>query len=107
MWMSLYRDPDLEKYKKSMQYIFDGWVLIRTAVTMAGPSTYVGTKQELGTAVDRYYESNPTLQPWEFLYMYPLLKENGFSDEVVDDVFSYFEREATLLEMCAAYRQHA
>src|ERR1700739_2976280 len=88
----VYRDPDIEKYKKSVQFIIDGWALIKVSLELCGESNYVGTKAEVGAAVDVFMDSNPVLVPDEFLYMYPLLREHGYSDEFIDDIFGDFER---------------
>lgn len=101
------RHPDVEKYKKTMQFIIDGWAAVRTAAVMADETGLVGTKSEFNAAIKEFVMSNPELDLRDFGYMYILLKKKGWPDEIIEDVSRYFERGALLQELCEAYQERS
>jgi hypothetical protein len=101
------RDTDIEKYKKTMQFIIDGWAAVRVAAIMADETGRVGTKLEFNAAIKEYVMSNPDLNLRDFGYIYILLKKKGWPDEIIEDVSHYFERGASLQELCEAYQERS
>jgi hypothetical protein len=99
------RNPDIEKYKKSIQFIIDGWAAVRTAAAMAGDTGVVGTRTEFNQAIKEYVLSNPPLDLRDFGFMYSLLKKKEYPDEIIEDISHYFERGARLRELCEAYQE--
>ena len=101
------RDPAVVKYEKTIQYVINAWAACRTASYVADEDGNVGTKDELNAAVEAYVSSNPELNVADFGFMYVLLKNKGFPNEIIEDVSHYFERCALLSELNAAYRPRA
>jgi hypothetical protein len=101
--MKIQREPSLEKYVQSLQFIIDGWATVRTAAAIS-ESGYVNFKEEFYAAVKAYLESNPPLDLRDFGFMYVLLKQKKYPEEVIEDIAQYFENGAPLQSLIDAYR---
>ena len=87
-----------------MQFVIDGWLAVRTAAAISDENGLVGTKSAFNAAIQEYVTSNPPLDLRDFGFMYVLLKKKGWSDDIIEDVSHYFERAATLQELCEAFQ---
>src|SRR6185369_1551829 len=98
------RDENVEKYKKSIQFIIDGWAAIRTAAMMSDGSGKIGSNVEYNAAIKEFLMSNPELHLTDFGYMYVLMKKKGWPDEIIEDISHYFERGDSLETLYKAYQ---
>lgn len=97
------RDLELEKYVQSFQFIIDGWAAVCTAAVLSETEPLT-SQQEFQTAVISFIESNPTLDLRDFGFMYVLLKQRQYPEEVIEDIAHYFENGAPLWSLIDAYR---
>jgi hypothetical protein len=103
--LSIKRDPSIEKYKKSFQFLIDGWATVRTAAVISETVGFVNSKKEFHDAVQSYLESNPSLDLRDFGFMYVLLKQRKYPEEIIEDIAKYFEQNAPLEALLDAYKE--
>ena len=77
---------------------------MRTAAAISDATGFIGSKKEFHDAVKAYLESNPTLDLRDFGFMYVLLKQKKYPEEVIEDIAQYFENGAPLQSLIDAYR---
>jgi len=97
------RNPDLEKYKISLQFVIDVWAATRISSVELVDARPVH-KEEFRSHVMAYLDSNPKLDIRDFGFMYILLKQKKYPEEVIEDIAKFFERGAHLQELLDAYK---
>ena len=96
------------KQDRTIQALFDNWAAVRTANNMADENGVIGTRDEFNQAVQEYIDSEYScLDIRDFGFMYILLKQKEFPEEIISDIATYFQRQATFKELCKAYSERA